>query len=213
MNLLSFILIKYIYTELTMNVLERVYGSWVIEKTLEKRINWYRRVLILSGMRLKFNLFKFWIKNPYKILAFILLLVVNTPLRLVYLCFYLIHIPYWLSKLLRYVWSRNPIDLKPINRDPSFESWYLVFLYRVTWKRAHLNSYNSMYIVLHKLIVRQKGLTVFQVLIRTPFILFWYTFIALTSTPRQVVLDSYTWSKRFTKKKHYLTENTISLMV
>jgi len=37
----------------------------------------------------------------------------------------------------------------------------------------------------------------FQFLLKTPFLIGWYTVRLVTSVPRQVILDSYKWSGRF----------------
>ena len=116
---------------------------------------------------------------------------------------YLLHIPYWLYKLYRYVRSNGYIlDLKPWDNDPTFGTWYIALLYRLTWERAHLHLYNHMYTALKKLKVREdpkQGL--FQFLIKTLFLMGWYLLRLVTSIPRQVILDSYEWSGRFRTKE------------
>ena len=94
---------------------------------------------------------------------------------------------------------KGAIDLKPWETEPMLTKWYFLFIYVFTWKRAHLNSYNIMYTLLMRIKPRlrppQENWP--GKITKTLFILIWYTLRTLTSLPRQVILDSYHWSGRF----------------
>jgi hypothetical protein len=189
------------YSKYTLQCLVKIYGPpgpYVKDKPLNEIIDFYQEYRVLVSQRLGLRMFYlFWIRNIYSVSVFIVLLPLNTVLRFVYLLIYLLHIFYWLYKLLFYIYSGGLTDLRPDDNDPIFGVWYLVFIYRFTWKRAHLHSYNVMYNILKRLTTGQPKQSVLQLIVKLPFIIGWYILRIITSVPRQIVIDSYSWSQRF----------------
>lgn len=186
------------YSVQTLKWLEYFFGLHAYGTTLKDRIDFYEHYLILRSFRFKVLMWIIWSKNMYSVLAFFVWIPVNLLFRSVYLVFFCMHLIYWPYKLIQYVRLKGVADLKPQTTEPVFiDTWYALFIYTVTWKRAHLHSYNVMYTLLRKIKTNDGKSNPLRVLIRLPFIVGWYILRLLTSIPRSVVLDSYAWSKRF----------------
>ena len=138
---------KLFYSNCRLRILKYTYGSleeyWGKEhyarlshklKTINGVIDHYYKNIVLSNARFKLSTVKRWVLNEHSVLVFTLLIPINFFIRVVYIHLYLLHIPYWLYKLYRYVRSNGYIlDLKPWDNDPTFGTWYIVLLYRLTW--------------------------------------------------------------------------------
>lgn len=200
---------KIIYNYKVLFLLEKVFGScklinpWIAKKSLAEQIDWYIKYLILKNLKHSYLIFSWWITNPYKVMSFILFLVINTPLRLIYTVFYVGYVVYWCYRLIRYATTTQPGDLSPCERDYYFRTWYLYFPYCVTVQRAHLKSYDTMYIILQRVLLRQSQISPYRLILKLPVLILWYLLRTITSIPRQVILDSYSWSQRFQTLNDY----------
>ena len=151
-----------------------------------------------------------WCLNPFVILIFMGSLIINTVLYPLYLFFFTSFTPYWLFKFI--VYFKTP-HLKEVTTKPTNElvlwGWsthYFILhvIYLQTIYKGYVNSLRVVYTlfkIIHRKIVTSEihyntNITYYvYILLR---ILTSILFKILTSIPKNIVLESYKWSKNFT---------------
>jgi len=200
--------LRNIFFNLKVSLIERVYPN---TKNLpyEAKLDFFRLRLYSLWLEIKSFFSNKWLFNPITLITFFISLVFNTLLYIPYLFIFYILIPYWVYNFIIYYIDISKVEIKAIPKhNPflwSFSIKYTILhiIYLQTLFKARINSYALIYNLLKELQkLRNNNKTPKHKILINFFVnftrlMFSIIFRLLTSMPKNVVIDSYVWSRNF----------------